>query len=141
MSQITEEQWEYRYKPEPNHLRSDASWLGCMYETYGEEVDYINSLPAELVWTYMEGDDGELLLVAGRHFVNRIGYLVCEVPWEDENLLVDLGWEGETCDYCGVATDNGAGHFQEELGNDHPQAEDRLCTECYENIATKENNQ
>ena len=137
MSEITEDQWATTYKPQTNHLRPDSSWLGCMYETYGDEADYVFSLPEEKVWTYIDGDNGTFL-VAGRTYVNRIGYLVCEVPWKDF-FWVDLTWAGETCDQCGVATDNGAGHFQEELGNDHPQAEDRLCTECYENITTKEN--
>lgn len=33
----------------------------------------------------------------------------------------------ETCDRCGQETENGAGHYLDELGID-----DRVCTDCYE---------
>jgi endo-beta-N-acetylglucosaminidase D len=32
----------------------------------------------------------------------------------------------EHCDWCNATTDNGAGHYQDELGT-----EDRVCTECF----------
>lgn len=43
-------------------------------------------------------------------------------------------FDEETCDYCDEPTDNGAGHYAEELGFDHPQAEDRICTNCFAKI-------
>jgi len=33
-----------------------------------------------------------------------------------------------SCDDCGIHTDNGNGHYLEELGT-----EDRLCSDCYNN--------
>jgi hypothetical protein len=46
-------------------------------------------------------------------------------------VIYDGHGHPETCDWCDKPTENGAGHYQEELGNDHPNAEDRICTECF----------
>ena len=35
------------------------------------------------IWTVVEGDDGQLVIESGLHFVNRFGYLVTDVPRED----------------------------------------------------------
>ena len=38
-----------------------------------------------LVWTILDCD-GKLYVSPGFHFVNRIDYVLCEVPWTDEDL-------------------------------------------------------
>jgi hypothetical protein len=35
------------------------------------------------------------------------------------------------CHWCDKPTWNGAGHYAEELGYTHPNAEDRICEECF----------
>jgi len=35
------------------------------------------------VWTIVEGDNNRLYLTPGYHYVNRLGYAVCEVPFPD----------------------------------------------------------
>jgi hypothetical protein len=77
---ITEDDWEETYKPTINHIDENASWNSMMFETYGEEVEFVRAQPYENVWTYVDGDEGTYL-VNGYGFVNRIGYFVCEVPW------------------------------------------------------------
>lgn len=37
------------------------------------------------VWTIVDCD-GKLCVSPGYHFVNRVDYVVCEVPWTDEDL-------------------------------------------------------
>ncbi|NDD55381.1 hypothetical protein EBZ39_16225, partial [bacterium] len=32
------------------------------------------------VWTVIDGDDGELYLAEGFHYVNRLGYVLCRAP-------------------------------------------------------------
>ncbi len=54
-----------------------------VYETYGEELEYIKSLDPRYVWTNVQGDFCDLL-VNGIAFVNRLSYTVCEVPWEED---------------------------------------------------------
>ena len=67
-----------------------CSFGGCMYETYGEEVDYVKQQPNKRIWTIIDEED-KLYIIAGYHFVNRLGYLVTDEEWSDENetYLVD----------------------------------------------------
>lgn len=127
--------WEDEYKPIKNHLDDNASWSGSMFETYGDELAFVLTQPEEHIWTWTSGDDGSYLN-AGYAIVNRLGYIITEKPWTDPCHVLQVDIEGETCDECGDETENGFGHYQEELGYDHPRGEDRLCEECY--LAIKE---
>lgn len=88
---MTEDEWLETYKPKTNHLDSNASWNGTMFETYGEEIEFVKSTPDNFVWTLLDVD-GESLIVNGQSWVNRMGYFVCEVPWNDDEfheILID----------------------------------------------------
>lgn len=75
----TEEEFE-TLKPIKNHLKDNAGLEGTMFETYGAELDFVMSHKNECVWTYLDGDDG-LYLSNGFHSVNRLGYVVTELPY------------------------------------------------------------
>jgi hypothetical protein len=93
MLTITDNQWSAIYKPMQNHIVPDASCSGEMFETYGPELEHVISVadsePAR-VWTYLDGDDGEPIIVNGYWLVGRIGYFITEKPLEPEH------------DYCEV---------------------------------------
>lgn len=95
---LTEDKWFDEYKPIYNHLDSNASWndgeQGCMFETYGKEQEYVYSTHYKFVWTYMDVDGGTAI-VAGRHFVNRIGYFVTEKPWETGDEYIQISEDDE----------------------------------------------
>lgn len=57
-----------------------------MYETFGEELDYVFNLAktTKRVWTIIEGDDDTLFYCTGFHYVNRLGFIVCEVECTEE---------------------------------------------------------
>jgi len=96
MSKINEEVFYGEYKPQTNHLvRALASktiddtdlcsFGGTMYETYGEEEEYVRTMAQDektkkRVWTVVDAD-GELYIIAGFHFVNRMGYIITEKEW------------------------------------------------------------
>ena len=100
---ITDEIFDEKYQPEFNHIMAaqlpqyafedTCPFGGTMYETFGEELDYIKKLCSEdqgnRIWTVLEGDSGDLFIQAGVHFVNRMGYIVTKEPWEDCRLYVD----------------------------------------------------
>ena len=95
---MTEDEWLETYKPKTNHIDSNASWNGTMFETYGEEVEFVQSTPDNFVWTLLEGDEGQTLISNGYSFVNRLGYFVCEVPWNENEfheILIDDNEEVE----------------------------------------------
>jgi len=82
--QITEDEFESKFTMTKNHLEPNASLDGCMYETYGEEVEYIASLAnSKRVWTFIEAEDN-VYFVTGMHFVNRLGYFVTTEPYTEE---------------------------------------------------------
>ena len=84
---MTIEEWEGKYQPMANHIDSDASWNGALYETYGEELEFINKVDYRNVWTYVDGEDGGTYLVSGRCFVNRIGYIVTANKWDEDDMI------------------------------------------------------
>ena len=106
--------WADKYKPKSNHL---SKYEETMYETYGEEYEYIKSLDPRYVWTSVSGDMCDLL-VAGVAYVNRLAYYVTEVPWEDEDTTVLISVEKECECYDEEAMDNGD---REEYGDPNCQ--------------------
>jgi hypothetical protein len=98
---MTEDEWYETYKPIKNHIDPDgASWNGEMFETYGEELEFVNSQPDENIWTWVEVEGGTYL-VSGYHFVNRMGYIICSVPWTEEAMEITIDEPEESCDECG----------------------------------------
>jgi hypothetical protein len=97
---MTEDEWYEKYKPIKNHLDKNASWNGEMFETYGEEIQFVNSQPDENVWTWVEAEGGTYL-VSGQSYVNRLGYLICTVPWTEEAMEITIDEPEESCYDCG----------------------------------------
>ena len=88
-TQLTIDQWEEKYSPVTNHLVFDASWNGTMFETYGNEIEFVRGITDNYVWTWVDGDDGTYI-VSGMAFVNRIGYFVTVHPWDSEQLQIQV---------------------------------------------------
>lgn len=79
---ITEDQFISTYKPVKNPFNPNASWDGAMLETYGQEHEHVQKAVAAApgtVWTVLDCD-GSLIVGSGYHHVNRIGYILTEVP-------------------------------------------------------------
>jgi hypothetical protein len=86
--------WAEKFKPKDNHFNGQ----GKMYETYGEEYEYVKSIHPNFVWTYVDGDMSSLI-IAGHHWVNRIGYYITENPWSDDMDACLLSVEEECVCY------------------------------------------
>ena len=103
--QLTEEQFEGQFTPQINHIERAlavksiaeediCSFSGCMYETFGEELEYVKEMAKQnRVVTIIEGEDeiGEdnephatLFYTSGYHLVNRLGFLVLDKPYTEE---------------------------------------------------------
>jgi hypothetical protein len=78
------------YKPQLNHLDSNASMgEGWMYETFGEEIKYVHSIlesEPNRIWTVLDTDE-DLTIASGYHYVNRMGYVICEVPFNEGEMI------------------------------------------------------
>jgi hypothetical protein len=82
--EMTEDEFSTRYPLLMNHLNPKASWAignhtGCLFETFGEEFEFIRRQDPATVWTLVDGEDGDLYIRNGFQFVNRVGYLVSSV--------------------------------------------------------------
>ena len=105
--QLSEDEFYSKFKLKKNHIDKKASFDGCMFETYGEELDYVyKMIKKNCVVTIIEGDeetereetfidsfgvvfkeillDTNLYYTSGFHYVNRYGYLILEKPYEFE---------------------------------------------------------
>lgn len=123
--ELTEEEWFEQFKPVLNHIDENGSFDGYMFETYGDEVDYVKGQDVHHIWMYGDGDDGGSYIWNGWGFVNRIGYFITEVPWvegttyqiqvsipiyycencdkeweDPDNLINDKYWELQKCPDC-----------------------------------------
>lgn len=70
-------------------FRSDT---GCsdeagVMETYGDDLEAVvaqHEKNPKTVWTIVETDDDEMVIIAGYHYVNRFLYFVSNEEWEDD---------------------------------------------------------
>jgi hypothetical protein len=95
--------WAEKYRPIKNTIKPTNE---LMFETYGEEVEFVQAQDPRYVWTSVQGDMSDLI-VAGYAYVNRLSYYITEVPWEDENQYVLISVEKE-CECYDYDTDEGS---------------------------------
>lgn len=99
---MTYEQWVQVFKPIKNHFNELAPLDGTMFETFDRELQHVRQANEDNIWTLVEGDENEWILVNGFHFVNRVGYVITEVPFVARpdmptlDIVVD---DGENPDY------------------------------------------
>jgi hypothetical protein len=73
--------WWKTYKPIENPFYEDY----IAFETFGEELEFVRNQKSECIWTIIEGDSDDLYIVNGIHIVNRFGYYITEVPWQEKD--------------------------------------------------------
>jgi hypothetical protein len=119
--ELTFDEWLDTYKPITNHIDTNASFQneegeGIMFETYGEEVDFVKQQDPNRIWMYGSGDDGGTYIWSGWGFVNRLGYFITEVPFSDNEIVQVLVAEPDlTCDLCDEIIDTDQEHQCEEI--------------------------
>jgi hypothetical protein len=97
------DEWVDTYKPILNHIDTNASFDGTMFETYGEEVEFVKAQDENRIWMYGDGDDGGTYLWSGWGFVNRIGYFITDVPFpENTTIQVKVSSYWFYCEGCGA---------------------------------------
>jgi hypothetical protein len=74
------EDWAKSYCPIKNHLDSNASVNGFMFETFGEERAWVSKQPRNCVWTLLDFDE-KSVIVPGIRMVNRLGHFVTREPY------------------------------------------------------------
>lgn len=80
---ISEDAFADRFEPIGNHLDSHASFdwgkgYGTLFETYGEELEFVRQQAPERIWTLVSTDEDDVI-VNGFHIVNRLGYFIASI--------------------------------------------------------------
>lgn len=89
------------YRPSSEGI-VEGSRERAMFETFGSDLQTVLQTDPQRVWTVIDVDlsdgaphpygdeDGDncWVIVAGYHRVNRIGYLITEIPWQDDFIEV-----------------------------------------------------
>jgi hypothetical protein len=123
----TFEFWLEEFKPITNHIDDNASFDGIMFETYGDEVEFVKQQDPRCIWTYGDGDDGGSYIWNGWHFVNRIGYFITEVPCpEDTTIQVEVSLPCYFCENCHAELDDPDNIIRDSF-QDHDLEK---CPEC-----------
>ncbi len=100
--ELTFEEADEQFKFIPNNYDEYSSFDGLMFETYGDEVEFVKSQSPDKIWMYGEGDDGGLYIWSGWGFVNRIGYFISQNPVPDNTIIqIQVAEPDLTCDFCG----------------------------------------
>lgn len=99
------DEWCDTYKPIVNHIDINASFDngdgGIMFETYGDEVEFVKSQSPANIWMYGDGDDGGSYIWSGWGFVNRLGYFITEVPCPpDTTIQIQVSHNWYYCENC-----------------------------------------
>ena len=96
------DEWVATYKPILNHIDTNASFDGTMFETYGDEVEFVKAQDENRIWMYGDGDNGNTYIWSGWGFVNRIGYFITEVPCPaDTTIQIKVSDYWYYCEGCG----------------------------------------
>lgn len=111
IKEMTFEEWEKKYKPLKNHLAKNSQIDGFGFETYGDELDFVEKQYPCYIWTVTHGDgceceekgeyceddghadycEGEVWeIYNGMGIVNRVCYLITEIPEEREKMSITI---------------------------------------------------
>ena len=106
--ELTEEEWFDTFKPIPNHIDDNASFqtedgIGYMFETYDDELKFVQSQEPNRIWTYCDGDNSGTYIFQGMRIINRIGYFVTTVPFDgSKDYQIQINDEDlYECENCG----------------------------------------
>ena len=82
-------QWKKKYQPLKNPIASQSPFDGYMFETFGEELKFVNDMLTnkKQLWTLVQGDDDTELLIAGIHIVNRLGFFITNKKSLDNEII------------------------------------------------------
>lgn len=121
-TEITEQEFYERYRP----LRTPHDDLRtfCPHTDDPAERATIEAASAERrLWTYHHGEYGTVYFWSGKHFVNRLDYVICEVPYAEGADITTFDPEHEIhwdCEWCDAIHENVTEARYDELSDGRP---------------------
>lgn len=119
--ELDENEFVQRYRPIKNHLDPNANpnLTYGMFNTYGEEYDFVKATNEDRVWSYIDGDFVTVILPGIAGGSDRLGFYITEVPWTNPLQTVLLSVQTQ-CD-C----------FDQDLFDDGDDPGDPDCERCF----------
>lgn len=78
---MTFDEWKDTYLPLTTYTHTVHG--SRMFETYGDDLAFVNSCNNLHVWTLVSTDTGKDVIIEGCRFVNRLAYFVTVRPWSE----------------------------------------------------------
>ncbi len=72
-----------KYMPLSNPSSKHALFDGKMFNSFGEDLAFVNIYTDKNVWTITENEKDEIFVIAGNHCINRVGYFITKEEWEN----------------------------------------------------------
>lgn len=95
---INYDNWLDKFKPIDNPFTGEDTYL--FQEETEEEKEFIKDrVGTRTIWTRIFGDNKSIFIIEGRHLINRHGYFITEVPYEEGKhyeVIVDEGYQDIT---------------------------------------------
>lgn len=91
------EDWEDRFEPIKEYGGDKLFPLYKDARKYAE--DRFDNKPYQHIWSIVDGEDGNLILLNGYHMCNVLDYIVCKIPWglgedNDKDIDIEVDYEG-----------------------------------------------
>lgn len=87
---LTEDEFYAQFKPVENTEHGEGIYQFDAYDAKDSAfLQFIAINYPTHIWTRIDGDDGCIYNINGWHIVNRIDYLITEIPWlENHNYEI-----------------------------------------------------
>ena len=87
---LTSEEWDEEFIP----IMDGESYKDFHPKVVNDDEKKVleKALLEDRVWTLLEGDNGDLFLANGLHYVNRLDVYITEKPY-DRNSIYEINWE------------------------------------------------
>jgi hypothetical protein len=90
MKTLTPAEFIETYRPLPNRFDKYAGYDGYLHNCHGPDYQEVLKAVKETpdnVWTYLDAEDEPAVLCSGFSMVNRLGYVITEVPIADDEFI------------------------------------------------------
>lgn len=86
---ISYEKFVDDFSPTINTFDEDRGYNGTLFETFGPEWEHVKIQKENHIWTLIDGENNNSWIIPGLHIVNKLAFFITEIPWTDEDLLVN----------------------------------------------------
>lgn len=93
---LTYDDFLEKYHPIKNHLDKNAGYDGYMFETFGKELEFVLKTQMhspQQIWTIIDGENNDMWIIPGYHYVNRLGFIITKEPINRNELDVEYCME------------------------------------------------